>query len=189
VSRVGSGWGIYSGGSSSPSRFPAHQTIRPLCVGRDCGGTGAHWCVESARAAACGGSCGAVSGYTDRRLERSRVRGCFTPPPFRSPASIRRCTPTTRRRSGTSSSRWRAIWMCTTWRTACRSTFLERPGQHPDRPLWAALEPDAKLKSKIYMDLAIEGVKARPFTFSIYGLQRAIASSNLSHLDATDSPA
>ncbi|MGB8165932.1 MAG: hypothetical protein WCF18_00470 [Chthoniobacteraceae bacterium] len=58
--------------------------------------------------------------------------------------------------------------------------FLERPGDHPDRPLWQRLGSDEKLKSKIYMDLAIEAIKARPLMFVGFGLQRAVASSNLS---------
>jgi hypothetical protein len=56
--------------------------------------------------------------------------------------------------------------------------FLERPGDHPDRPLWAALARDEKLKSRIYMDLAVEGIKAHPARFVWFGVQRAIASAN-----------
>ncbi len=58
--------------------------------------------------------------------------------------------------------------------------FLERPANSPDRPLWAALAKDEKRKSRIYMDLAIEGIKARPAMFVWFGVQRAIASANLS---------
>lgn len=58
--------------------------------------------------------------------------------------------------------------------------FLEKPGDHPDRPLWQKLGRDEKLKSKIYMDLAVEGIKARPLTFIYFGIQRAVVSANLS---------
>jgi hypothetical protein len=58
--------------------------------------------------------------------------------------------------------------------------FLEKPGEHPERPLWQALGDDARLRSKIYMDLALEGLEARPFTFLYFGIQRSIASANLS---------
>jgi hypothetical protein len=58
--------------------------------------------------------------------------------------------------------------------------FLEKPGEHPERPLWAALDRDTKLKAKIYMDLALEGIRAEPFTFLYFGVQRAVASANLS---------
>ena len=57
--------------------------------------------------------------------------------------------------------------------------FLDRPGNSPDRPLWAALAKNEKLKAKIYMDLAIEGIKARPALFVWFGVQRALSSANL----------
>jgi len=58
--------------------------------------------------------------------------------------------------------------------------FLERTDSDPNRPLWVALDKDEKKKSKIFMDLAIEAVKAHPGQFLWLSVQRAIASANLS---------
>jgi hypothetical protein len=58
--------------------------------------------------------------------------------------------------------------------------FLERPADYPERPLWQALGKNEKLKSKIYSELAIEAIVSRPATVLYFGLQRAVASSNLS---------
>lgn len=58
--------------------------------------------------------------------------------------------------------------------------FLENPEEHPDRPLWARLGKDEKLKSRIYTDLALEAIRARPLMFLQFGIQRAVFSANLS---------
>jgi hypothetical protein len=59
-------------------------------------------------------------------------------------------------------------------------TFLENPGKQEARPLWKELDTDAKKKARIYLDLAIEGIKARPDLFLHLALQRVVASANLS---------
>jgi len=60
--------------------------------------------------------------------------------------------------------------------------FLFNPADQQERPLWSALGEDKKsdLKHRIYMDLAIEGIKAHPELFLYLGWQRLVASSNLS---------
>lgn len=58
--------------------------------------------------------------------------------------------------------------------------FLENPGKQDERPLWKALDRDAQQRSKVYMDLALEGIKAEPARFLYLAVQRAIASANLS---------
>jgi hypothetical protein len=60
-------------------------------------------------------------------------------------------------------------------------TFLENPARAPDRRLWAALANDRAKQTRIYLDLATEGIRARPLTFLYLGLQRAIVSSSLSY--------
>jgi hypothetical protein len=61
--------------------------------------------------------------------------------------------------------------------------FLERTDSDPNRPLWVALDHDEKKKSKVFMDLAIEAVKANPVQFVWLSAQRAIASANVSDFD------
>ena len=58
--------------------------------------------------------------------------------------------------------------------------FLDSPGEENAPPLWAALDKDPAKKRALYMDLAIEGIKARPLAFVYLGAQRLIASANLS---------
>ncbi len=58
--------------------------------------------------------------------------------------------------------------------------FLQNPARHNAGPLWRALPNDSKQKTALYMDLALEGIKARPGMFACFGLQRVIASANLS---------
>ncbi len=58
--------------------------------------------------------------------------------------------------------------------------FLARPGGDPKRPLWSALGTNPQLRAKIYFDLATEGIKARPMAFLYLGVQRLIASADLS---------
>ena len=58
--------------------------------------------------------------------------------------------------------------------------FLENPATHDGGPLWQALSTDAPRKTRVYLDLALEGIKAQPGKFVAFGLQRLIASSNLS---------
>ncbi|MDR3405653.1 MAG: hypothetical protein P4L99_24375 [Chthoniobacter sp.] len=58
--------------------------------------------------------------------------------------------------------------------------FLRDPGDQDARPLWKALGQDEKLKNKLYLDLALEGIKARPDLFLYLGLQRVVFDANLS---------
>lgn len=55
--------------------------------------------------------------------------------------------------------------------------FLENPGKQDARPLWKALDRDINLRTRIYMDLAVEGVRARPDWFLYLAVQRVVASS------------
>ena len=58
--------------------------------------------------------------------------------------------------------------------------FTRNPSLHPERTHWAAMEKNHRLRTRIHMDLALEGVKAEPLTFLYLGLQRAVVSANLS---------
>ena len=58
--------------------------------------------------------------------------------------------------------------------------FLRDPGEQDARPLWKALGNDERLKNKIYLDLAMEGVVARPDLFLYLGLQRVVFDANVS---------
>ena len=57
-------------------------------------------------------------------------------------------------------------------------TFLENPGAQDERPRWKALGKDEKLRKRIYMDLALEGVRADPGMFLYLGWQRLVGSVN-----------
>ncbi len=57
--------------------------------------------------------------------------------------------------------------------------FLESPEKQDARPLWKALGDDAKLKSSIYMHLALEGIKTHPVQFLRFGMDRTLASINI----------
>jgi hypothetical protein len=57
--------------------------------------------------------------------------------------------------------------------------FLKYPDKHPERPLWAALGKNDKLRPKIYRDLALEGIRARPDLFLFISAQRIVQSSRL----------
>ena len=57
--------------------------------------------------------------------------------------------------------------------------FLESPGKFMDRPLWVKLADDPAAKRQLYMDLAIEGVKARPFAALQLAIERLVGSANL----------
>ena len=57
-------------------------------------------------------------------------------------------------------------------------SFLENTKVHPDRPLWQALGDDSKLKSKLYMELAMEGIKAEPLQLFHLAFQRFVGSAN-----------
>ena len=61
--------------------------------------------------------------------------------------------------------------------------FLAEPGEQEARPLWKALGDNEKLRNKIYMDLAIEGITGRPDLFFYLGLERIVASANISAFD------
>ncbi len=56
--------------------------------------------------------------------------------------------------------------------------FLENPGKQEERPLWKTLQKDTKRRASLYMDLAIEGIKAEPLTFLYFALQRMVGSAN-----------
>lgn len=58
--------------------------------------------------------------------------------------------------------------------------FLENPGSAEGRSLWQALQDDTKKKTALYLDLALEGVRAHPGMFVYFGFQRVVASANLS---------
>lgn len=58
--------------------------------------------------------------------------------------------------------------------------FLRDPDEQVGHPLWQALGGNEHLKDKIYLDLAIEGVKARPDLFLYLGLQRVAFDANVS---------
>ena len=57
-------------------------------------------------------------------------------------------------------------------------TFLGHPDRQTERPLWAALgqEGNEKMKDKIYMDLALEGIMHRPDLFLYLGMERIAAT-------------
>ena len=58
--------------------------------------------------------------------------------------------------------------------------LLRDPDEQTDRPLWKALGHNERFKDKLYMDLALEGVKARPDLFLYLGLQRVVFDANVS---------
>lgn len=60
--------------------------------------------------------------------------------------------------------------------------FLENPSKpvEPRRPLWEKLEKES-FKPKIYVDLALEGMKAEPGLFFMMGRDRLVASANVSN--------
>ncbi|MHA3775293.1 hypothetical protein ACXR0O_27535 [Verrucomicrobiota bacterium sgz303538] len=60
--------------------------------------------------------------------------------------------------------------------------FLEDPTREAkeNQPLWSKLGKDAAQKSKVYTQLALEGIKAEPLTFLYLGWQRIVGSINLS---------
>jgi hypothetical protein len=57
--------------------------------------------------------------------------------------------------------------------------FLRSPDLENGSPLWRALDRDGERQAKVYMQLALEGIKARPDLFFYIGLQRFVASMNL----------
>ena len=61
--------------------------------------------------------------------------------------------------------------------------FLDSPSEEKAPPLWSALDKDPAKKRALYMDLAIEGIKARPLSFAYLGAQRLIPSANFSTFD------
>ena len=58
--------------------------------------------------------------------------------------------------------------------------FLDSPSENGGSPLWAALDKNPEEKRKLYMSLALEGIKARPLDYAYLSLQRLTASSNMS---------
>lgn len=63
--------------------------------------------------------------------------------------------------------------------------FLEEPSKQGGTPLWADLDKreNEELRRKVYMSLALEGIKARPGTYAYLALQRLAASANISAFD------
>jgi hypothetical protein len=61
--------------------------------------------------------------------------------------------------------------------------FLDSPSEEKAPPLWAALDKDANKKRALYMDLAMEGIKADPLGFLYLGAQRLVASANMAGFD------
>jgi hypothetical protein len=59
-------------------------------------------------------------------------------------------------------------------------SFLENPGKQDARPLWKALDKDLNFRTRLYMDLAIEGIRQRPDLFLYLSVQRIVASANFS---------
>jgi hypothetical protein len=64
--------------------------------------------------------------------------------------------------------------------------FLRDPGDQDGYPLWKALGKDEKLKSRIYVDLAWEGIKAHPGLFLYLAWERFVGSANESVFDTND---
>ena len=62
--------------------------------------------------------------------------------------------------------------------------FLRDPGDQDARPLWKALGDHDALKDKLYFDLALEGIKARPDLFLYLGYERLIMASKASDFPA-----
>jgi hypothetical protein len=58
--------------------------------------------------------------------------------------------------------------------------FLEAPDRDPQRTLWVELRRDESRRARIYMDLALEGVRSKPLEFLGLSLQRLVASANIS---------
>jgi hypothetical protein len=63
--------------------------------------------------------------------------------------------------------------------------FLESPDEQPGRPRWSALNSNIEKRSRIYLDLALEGVREDPGLFLYLGLQRVVASANISEFKDT----
>ena len=65
--------------------------------------------------------------------------------------------------------------------------FLRDPDQQTARPLWTPLgkKENEKLKNKIYMDLALEGIRARPDLFLYLALERIVATGNFSDIGSS----
>ena len=62
--------------------------------------------------------------------------------------------------------------------------FIRDPGEQDKRPLWKALGKDEKLKNEIYMDLALEGIRAQPDLLFYLAWERFVASMNESIFEA-----
>lgn len=63
--------------------------------------------------------------------------------------------------------------------------LVRDPGDQDARPLWKGLGKDEKLKSKVYFDLAFEGIRAEPRLFLHFAWQRIVASADFSAFDRT----
>ncbi len=63
--------------------------------------------------------------------------------------------------------------------------FLEQPSENGGTPLWAAFDKreNEELRRKVYMALALEGIKARPGAYLYLALQRLAGSANISAFD------
>lgn len=56
--------------------------------------------------------------------------------------------------------------------------FLKNPEEQSERPLWQKLGTDRKLKSEVYRDLALEGIKSRPDLFLCIAFEKILSSAN-----------
>jgi hypothetical protein len=61
--------------------------------------------------------------------------------------------------------------------------FLKAPEKQTERPLWAKLGEDGKFKTRLYKELAMEGIKAAPHRFLFLAINKIIGSANLSEFN------
>ena len=61
--------------------------------------------------------------------------------------------------------------------------YLRGPDDDPGRPAWVALSKDKAKMARVYRDMAIEAIKARPDLFLSIGVHRLLGSCNPADLD------
>jgi hypothetical protein len=61
--------------------------------------------------------------------------------------------------------------------------YFRGPGNDPARPLWRKLAKDKAKLSRVYRDIALEAIRARPDLFVKIGLHRLLGSCNPADLD------
>jgi hypothetical protein len=67
--------------------------------------------------------------------------------------------------------------------TSLWKMFLKFPERHGERPLWQKLGGDAALQRRIYKDLAVEGIRTRPFDFLGIAVRKICAAANPDEFD------